>query len=199
MKRHEGKLVKKPVVYNNLTPTWIPCCHRLTLCWGWIEALTKGYVEFIPKERRAELPKNGWWGRRKVNGIVCATGFDTSHPPHYPMIGRNRISLADHCKEHPTAYMSLATVYFGPSLRHQCTQWRHLMSKSLRYLCVHCLVHRQVYPEVAAQNVAIHRNLPSRLVKLDRLLWCIFSWERPNGEVSIVVRKGGKGGRVVGL
>jgi len=30
----------------------------------------------------------------KVDGIACATGFDTSHTPRFPIVGRNNVSLS---------------------------------------------------------------------------------------------------------
>lgn len=40
--------------------------------------------------------------------MVCATGFDVSHCPSFPTIGRNGISLADLWADEPESYMSLA-------------------------------------------------------------------------------------------
>ena len=41
--------------------------------------------------------------------MVCATGFDVSHCPHYPIVGRNGVNLADKWKDEPESYMSVAT------------------------------------------------------------------------------------------
>lgn len=40
--------------------------------------------------------------------VVCATGFDVSHCPYYPVIGRQGVSLADRWKDEPESYLSLA-------------------------------------------------------------------------------------------
>lgn len=32
---------------------------------------------------------------QEVDAIICATGFDVSHRPPFPLIGRNGVSLAD--------------------------------------------------------------------------------------------------------
>lgn len=40
--------------------------------------------------------------------VVCATGFDVSHRPHYPIIGRNGVDLAEQWKDEPESYMSVA-------------------------------------------------------------------------------------------
>lgn len=109
------KLAKKPEIYRNLIPSWLPGCRRLTPGPGYLEALVEDNVEFITDSivkitQEGILTADG--KERKVDAIVCATGFDTSHTPRYPTIGKNGISLAEHWKEYPTAYMSLATVNF---------------------------------------------------------------------------------------
>lgn len=49
--------------------------------------------------------------------IICATGFDVSFRPHFPIIGRNDIILSEAWKDRPTAYLSFAVPnfpnYFG--------------------------------------------------------------------------------------
>jgi cation diffusion facilitator CzcD-associated flavoprotein CzcO len=41
--------------------------------------------------------------------VVCATGFDVSHCPRYPIIGKNGVNLADKWRDEPESYMSVAT------------------------------------------------------------------------------------------
>lgn len=41
--------------------------------------------------------------------VVCATGFDVSYRPQYPIVGRNGIHLADKWAEEPKSYLSLAS------------------------------------------------------------------------------------------
>ena len=40
--------------------------------------------------------------------VVFATGFDVSHCPYYPVVGRGNVSLADKWREEPESYLSLA-------------------------------------------------------------------------------------------
>ena len=42
------------------------------------------------------------------SAVVCATGFDVSHCPRFPMIGRNGANLADKWTDEPESYMSVA-------------------------------------------------------------------------------------------
>lgn len=55
----------------------------------------------------------------EVDVIVCATGFDVSWKPRFPVIGRGGIDLADQWKDRPLTYLSFAVPnfpnYFGMS------------------------------------------------------------------------------------
>ena len=43
-----------------------------------------------------------------LSAVVCATGFDVSHQPQYPVIGRNGVSLGEKWADEPESYISLA-------------------------------------------------------------------------------------------
>lgn len=45
---------------------------------------------------------------REVDTIVCATGFDVSYRPRFPIIGRNGVDLADKWRVCPEGYLGLA-------------------------------------------------------------------------------------------
>ena len=45
---------------------------------------------------------------RKVDTIVCATGFDTTYRPRFPIVGKNGIDLRDKWKICPEGYLGLA-------------------------------------------------------------------------------------------
>ena len=45
----------------------------------------------------------------QTHPVVCATGFDVSHCPRYPIIGLNNVDLATKWREEPTSYLSVAT------------------------------------------------------------------------------------------
>jgi hypothetical protein len=40
--------------------------------------------------------------------VVCATGFDVSHRPRYPIVGSSKVDLADKWAEDPESYISVA-------------------------------------------------------------------------------------------
>lgn len=48
----------------------------------------------------------------EADAIICATGFDLSYKPRFPIIGRYKIDLADQLEPDAKAYMSLAVPNF---------------------------------------------------------------------------------------
>lgn len=49
-----------------------------------------------------------YYGPTNHSLVVFATGFDVSHCPSYPVIGRGNISLKEKWKDEPESYLSLA-------------------------------------------------------------------------------------------
>ncbi|KAJ9132078.1 putative Monooxygenase [Pleurostoma richardsiae] len=103
------KLSAKPGLYEVLEPSFTPGCRRLTPGPGYLEALVKDNVELIKTpivcaREDSILTEDGkeW----EVDAIVCATGFDTSYHPRFPIIGRGGQSLSDRWGSRATAYMS---------------------------------------------------------------------------------------------
>jgi cation diffusion facilitator CzcD-associated flavoprotein CzcO len=59
---------------------------------------------------------------RKVDTIVCATGFDVSYRPRFPIVGKDGVDLADKWKVCPEAYLGVCipdmpnlVTFIGPS------------------------------------------------------------------------------------
>jgi hypothetical protein len=53
--------------------------------------------------------------RRRVltlKTVVCATGYDVSKRPRYPLVGQNGADLAEKWKDEPTSYLSVGTDEF---------------------------------------------------------------------------------------
>ena len=115
MNNMRTKLAKKPEILDAIIPTWLPGCRRLTPGPGYLEALVEDNVDFITDSIVKITPEGILTAdgqERKVDAIVCATGFDTSYTPRFPMIGRNGITLSEQWASAPSAYMSLATPNF---------------------------------------------------------------------------------------
>lgn len=59
---------------------------------------------------------------REVDTIVCATGFDVTYRPRFPVIGRNGVDLYEKWKTQPEGYLGLASpdmpnfvIFIGPT------------------------------------------------------------------------------------
>lgn len=109
------RLAKNPDLLDQIVPPFPPGCRRLTPGPGYLEALTDDKVDMIKTEITA-IDSDGIRTadrvHRPVDVIVCATGFDTTFKPRFPLTGRNGISLADKWREAPDTYISVATNEF---------------------------------------------------------------------------------------
>uniref|UniRef100_A0A8H7KCV7 FAD/NAD(P)-binding domain-containing protein n=1 Tax=Bionectria ochroleuca TaxID=29856 RepID=A0A8H7KCV7_BIOOC len=116
MKQRLGDSEKGRKAAELLLPSFPVGCRRPTPGPGFLECLVKDNVELrwddIQKiTSKGILTKN--YHEREYDVIVCATGFDTSFKPAFPIIGRSNISLAEKwTKELPRAYFSVAVPEF---------------------------------------------------------------------------------------
>lgn len=106
------KLESKPHIFESLLPDFGVACRRLTPGPGYLEALTEDNVEFInaPISRATEtgLVLQGS-EEKKLDILVCATGFQTSAPPPFPVIGTNGQTMQQRFEPYAETYLSLAT------------------------------------------------------------------------------------------
>ena len=103
------KLASKPGLYEALEPRFTPGCRRLTPGPGYLEALVQDNVSLI-KSGIVKITKDGIitedGAHSKVDAIACATGFDCSHIPRFPILGRDGTNLATKWKQRSVAYLS---------------------------------------------------------------------------------------------
>lgn len=109
------RLAGKPALADDLLPSFPPVCRRLTPGPGYLEALTDPKVDVITTaiqtvDEHGIITTDGQ--HRTVDAIVCATGFDTTFCPRFPIVGKNGVSLAEKWKAVPSTYLSLATDEF---------------------------------------------------------------------------------------
>ncbi|KAF9076089.1 FAD/NAD-P-binding domain-containing protein, partial [Rhodocollybia butyracea] len=109
-----------------IVPTkFVVGCRRPTPGNGYLEALLKPNVEVFTEMFQRITPKgfiDHEGNEHEVDAIVCATGFNTSFIPRFPVIGRHEINLQDRWKKYPVdSYLSLAVkdtpnyfMYYGP-------------------------------------------------------------------------------------
>lgn len=123
------RLHNKPELVERFVPKYNTGCRRLTPGFGYLEALQKPNVEPLftsIKEINStgvvvSDPENGE-RQLDVDVLVCATGFDVSFNPYWPIHGTQGISLSEQWKEVPKAYLSVTApnmpnyfIYNGPN------------------------------------------------------------------------------------
>ena len=105
--------------------------RRLTPAPGYLEALrapnmeviTAGIAEVVPDGIRLETGE-----LVELDAIICATGFDNTFVPRFPLVGRHGIDVRDRfMNETPMSYMSCALPgvpnYFSRCLFDPSTPW----------------------------------------------------------------------------
>lgn len=108
-----------------LIPTFPVGTRRVTSAPGYLEALRKDNVDVVGGGIKRFLPEGIEMETGeilKVDAVICATGFDLSFCPRFPLVGREG-NLQDIWKDGtPEAYMSVAVSgipnYFSESLGH---------------------------------------------------------------------------------
>ncbi|KAF7547460.1 hypothetical protein G7046_g9001 [Stylonectria norvegica] len=94
-----------------IIPSFPVGCRRPSPGNGYLEALSKENVTVITGTEITRVESDGLVlasGQKiSCDTIVCATGFDLSFQPRFPIIGRNGSNLSDMWAERPTAYLSM--------------------------------------------------------------------------------------------
>ncbi|RSM06603.1 hypothetical protein CDV31_009032 [Fusarium ambrosium] len=105
------KLNHDPVLCSKLIPKWELGCRRITPGPGYLESFLKPncHLTDSPITKVTENSVCTADGEEyQCDVIVCATGFDVSFRPRYPMIGLKGADLREKWKEDPESYMSVA-------------------------------------------------------------------------------------------
>lgn len=100
---------------RKLTPSYEVGCRRATPGPGYLEAFKRDNVSLVtdPIERITPTgieTKDGT--SHSFDCIIAATGFDVSHRPPFPLIGRNNTFLSDKWADEPMSYLSLCASQF---------------------------------------------------------------------------------------
>lgn len=111
----KAKLNGDEELARKLTPEYEVGCRRATPGPGYLEAFTRDNVSLVTESINHIEAK----GIRTTDGtlhefdaIVCATGFNVSHRPPFPLLGRNGLDLSDAWVDEPTSYLSLCAAQF---------------------------------------------------------------------------------------
>jgi hypothetical protein len=100
---------------EKLIPQWSVGCRRLTPGVNYLESLTKPNVEVVYGEITAVTEKgclcdNG--NEYPVDVLICATGFDTSFKPRFPVVNHEGENLQDKWAVDPESYFGMAAANF---------------------------------------------------------------------------------------
>ncbi|KAI6361558.1 hypothetical protein MCOR25_006462 [Pyricularia grisea] len=108
-----------------LIPKYEMGCKRITPGPGYLESFSKPNVH-LTNSPVAKVTENAIVTAdgqvHEVDVIICATGFDVSHCPRYPIFGLDQsVDLATQWKDSPDSYLSVAVpnypnffLYMGP-------------------------------------------------------------------------------------
>lgn len=103
------RLLSAPHIFNTLLPSFSPGCRRLTPGPGYLEALTQPNVAFItsPITKISEKAVHTADGAtHEIDALVCATGFHTSAPPPFALVGSNGRTIHEKWENRATTYLS---------------------------------------------------------------------------------------------
>ncbi|KAE9362544.1 FAD/NAD(P)-binding domain-containing protein [Stipitochalara longipes BDJ] len=110
-KSMEEQLEHDPLLTKQLIPNFALGCRRMTPGSDYLSSLRRPNVEVITQSA-TEFTKDGivdaLGNERKVDVIICATGFNVTSPA-YDIIGQNGTTLKDTWGDFPSAYLSIMT------------------------------------------------------------------------------------------
>ncbi|KPI37641.1 putative sterigmatocystin biosynthesis monooxygenase stcW [Cyphellophora attinorum] len=124
-KQMSEKLGNDPVLCRKLIPDWPVGCRRVTPGSGYLESFTRENVK-LTMNHIDRVDEDGIWTKdgtyHELDVIVCATGFDVSQRPQFPVVGRDGMNLGEMWKDEPESYMSVAApnmpnyfIFTGPN------------------------------------------------------------------------------------
>lgn len=95
-----------------IIPDFSVGCRRITPGVGYLECFSQPNVRVITQAKIDHVEERGIvmadGELLEIDALVCATGFDVSFSPRFPITGRNGLDLATVWKDVPRAYLSLA-------------------------------------------------------------------------------------------
>lgn len=118
--------IKDPRLLKGFTPKFGVGCRRITPGDPYMKAIQADnvHVHFTPVTSVKDNAVVGEDGtEREVDTIVCATGFDVSYKPRFPIVGRDGIDLAQKWGATPEGYLGLGVpglpnflTFIGPTV-----------------------------------------------------------------------------------
>jgi len=125
MEKHMKERLHNPALQASLIPNWSVGCRRLTPGVKYLESLQGEKVELVMNKIKEITPtgavcENG--DSYSFDVLICATGFDVSFRPRFPLLGREGKNLRDIWEKESKGYLGLAApdmpnyfVFLGPN------------------------------------------------------------------------------------
>lgn len=110
-RKRAAELIKDERLREGLNPGFAFGCRRITPGDCYIHAIQEPNVQvhFTSVEHCTENGVVGADGiERQIDTIVCATGFENSFRPPFPIMGRGGVDLRDKWAQAPESYLGLA-------------------------------------------------------------------------------------------
>ncbi|PFH50241.1 hypothetical protein AMATHDRAFT_61440 [Amanita thiersii Skay4041] len=104
-----------PSLEDKLIPQWPFGCRRMTPGIGYLETLARENVNVVHGDilritEKGCVSEDG--KEHELDVLICATGFDTSFIPRFPLIGLNEKDLRDEWVEEPRNYLGFSAAGF---------------------------------------------------------------------------------------
>ncbi|KAF2421137.1 FAD/NAD(P)-binding domain-containing protein [Tothia fuscella] len=124
-KARMAEFIKDKRLLEGFTPHFDIGCRRITPGDPYMLAIQEPNVD-VHFTHVASITEDGLVGgdgeERKVDTIVCATGFDVTYKPRFPLIGKNGVDLKEKWKVCPEGYLGLGVpdmpnfiIFIGPT------------------------------------------------------------------------------------
>jgi cation diffusion facilitator CzcD-associated flavoprotein CzcO len=110
-KERMKEFIKDERLLKGFTPKFEIGCRRITPGDPYMNAIQESNVDvhFTAVDEITEKGVIGADGvEREVDTIICATGFDVTYRPRFPIIGKNGVNLYEKWKNEPEGYLGLA-------------------------------------------------------------------------------------------
>ncbi|KAL6364108.1 hypothetical protein LRP88_03541 [Fusarium phalaenopsidis] len=186
---------------QRLIPTFPMGCRRLGPAEGFLEAFLEDNVELAEGEIES-FTKDGLrttdGTEYKADVIICATGFDVSFKPVFPVVGRNNVSLSEAWKDDPSAYLAVAASGFpnfligslGPNCPAGHGSFITVLEAAQNYVCkmirkmqTENILAIDVKPEAVAEyNEHVHKWLERTVWAAGCRSW--YNQGRPGGKIT---------------
>jgi cation diffusion facilitator CzcD-associated flavoprotein CzcO len=110
-KRMAAALGNDPKLMKRMIPDFPLGCRRLGPAEGFLECFLQSNVTLAEGDIKTFTEKGiktSTGQEYEADVIICATGFDVSFKPYFPVIGRDGRTLAKEWADDPNAYMAMA-------------------------------------------------------------------------------------------